>query len=330
VRHRSGAIGVYGANGHTGRFVVDELTRRDLPVVGIARDVSRLPDGMPVRQAGLDDPDALTRALEGCAVVINCAGPFLDTARPVIEAALRAGACYLDVTAEQGSARATLEEYDQRAREAGVAVIPAAGFYGGMADLLATVLIGQRVVQETTVAVALDHWWPTAGTRITGARNRLPRMVVENHQLVPMGQPPRNAIWTFDAPFGEQNMVELGFSEIVSIARHLRTRALHSWLNVDALADVRDESTPPPTAVDAQGRSAQKFMIDVVVEDAAGIRKAGASGQDIYAVSAPVVVEAAQRLLDPASRPQGTLTLGQAFDAREFLLALAPHVEARL
>jgi hypothetical protein len=329
MSHRSAAIAVYGANGHTGRFVVNELKRRDLPVVGIARDVSRFAAGIPVREAGLDDPDALTRALDGCAVVVHCAGPFLDTARPVIEAALRTGTCYLDITAEQGSAQTTLGAYDQRAREAGVAVIPAAGFYGGMADLLATVLIGQGVVQRTTVAVALDHWWPTSGTRLTGARNRLPRMVVEEHQLMPMRQPPRNATWTFDAPFGEQNMVELGFSEIVSIARHLRTRALHSWLSVGALADVRDESTPPPTAVDARGRSAQKFMIDVVVEDAAGIRKASARGQDIYAVSAPIVVEAAQRLLDPVSRPCGALTLGQAFDARGFLLALAPHVEAR-
>jgi short subunit dehydrogenase-like uncharacterized protein len=74
--------------------------------------------------------------LAGVAAVVNCAGPFLDTALPVVEAALRAEIPYLDVAAEQAAVQA-IRARDADARRAGVTVLPAAAFYGGLADLLA-------------------------------------------------------------------------------------------------------------------------------------------------------------------------------------------------
>ena len=44
---------------------------------------------------------------------------------------LRARASYLDVTAEQASAKESFDNYDQAARAAGVTIIPAAGFTAG-------------------------------------------------------------------------------------------------------------------------------------------------------------------------------------------------------
>ncbi|QDH69647.1 saccharopine dehydrogenase family protein [Marilutibacter alkalisoli] len=317
------AVAVYGANGHTGKFVVAELRRRGIPVIAVGRDPTRLPADVPARAAALDDPSALERAFAGCAVVINCAGPFLDTATPVVEAALRAGCSYLDVTAEQASAQATFEAHDRPAREAGVVVIPAAGFYGGLADLLASAVAGEAALEELTTAVALDRWWPTDGTRRTGERNRVPRVVVEDGRLVPMAQPGESRDWSFAASGETLPMAELPFSEVVTISRHLPVRRLRSYLNAAALGDVRDAGTPAPTAVDAQGRSAQRFEMEVVAVDAAGTRRASARGQDIYAVSAPIVAEAAARILDPSFKRSGAFTLGEAFDARDFLHALA-------
>lgn len=317
-------VAVYGASGHTGKFVVAELLRREMPVIAVGRDPSRLPADVPGRTAAIDDPVALERAFAGCAMVINCAGPFLDTAAPVLEAALRAGCSYLDVTAEQASAQATFETCDRAARDAGITVIPAAGFYGGLADLLASALVGDEPVDEITTAVALDHWWPTEGTRKTGERNRVPRVVVENGQLAPMAVPPGKKDWFFGAPHGAQPVVELPFSEIITLSRHLDARSIRSYLNVAALDDVRDAGTPNPTAIDAQGRSAQRFAMEVVAVGPAGPRRAMAQGQDIYAVSAPIVVEAAARMLAPSFQRRGALALGEAFDARDFLRALAP------
>ena len=98
---------VYGATGHTGRFVVDELLRHGLTPVLAGRRAERLAAVAPRHAAfdrrvvGVDDPDLLRRAVAGVGVVVNCAGPFLDTAVPLARAAVQVGAHYLDVTAEQ-------------------------------------------------------------------------------------------------------------------------------------------------------------------------------------------------------------------------------------
>ena len=319
-------VAVYGAGGHTARFVLAELRRRGLPAVAVGRRAASLPAGVPGRVATIDDPRSLDAAFGGCAVVINCAGPYLDTAQPVIEAALRAGAHYIDVTAEQASAMDTFERFDAPARAAGVAVIPAAGFYGGLADLLATALLGAGgAADELTVAIALDRWWPTAGTRITGERNTVARLVVADGRLVPLPLPAARSTWRFDEPHGEQAMVELPFSEVVTISRHLRVRGLRSHLTQASLDEIRDESTPPPAATDALGRSAQRFEMVVQARQGGAVRRASARGQDIYAFSAPLVVEAAARLMQPGVAAAGAISLGQAFDADDFLRALAPE-----
>ena len=317
-------IAVYGASGHTARFVLAELRRRGIPAVAVGRRAATLPDGLPQRAAAIDDPAALDAAFAGCAAVINCAGPFLDTALPVAEAAIRTGAHYIDVTAEQASAMTLFERLDAPARAAGVAVIPAAGFYGGLADLLATSLLGAHgEAREVTVAVALDRWWPTAGTRKTGERNTVPRLVVDGGRLVAMPLPAALSTWHFGDPHGEQAMIELPFSETITISRHLRVGSLRAHLTRSSLDEIRDAATPPPPAADALGRSAQRFEMVVRARQGETVCTASASGRDIYAVSAPLVVEAVARLARPGQARAGALALGEAFDAVDFLRSLA-------
>ncbi|MEP6503460.1 MAG: NAD(P)H-binding protein [Betaproteobacteria bacterium] len=319
-------IVVYGATGHTGQFVVREARRRGLSVVAVGRSAARLDETMPAtvprRIAELDDPASLERAFAGCAVVINCAGPFLDTAAPVTRAALRASCHYIDVTAEQASAQASFADFDAPARAAHRVVIPAAGFYGGLADLLASALASVGAIDEITVAIALDRWWPTAGTRKTGERNTVPRVVVANGRFAPLEPSAAVPDWAFSAPLGLQSMLELPFSEVITLAQHLQVGAIRSLLNRSALADIRDASTPAPTAADDSGRSAQRFELAVRLVQAGATRTASVRGQDIYAVTAPIVVEAAERLLAPSYREAGALSLAQAIDPVDVLRAL--------
>jgi len=171
-------IVVFGASGHTGRFVTSELERRGIKAVLAGRDaekMARMGDEHPafeIRVASVDDARSLDRALADASLVINCAGPFLDTAAPVIEAALRARIHYLDVTAEQQVALAAFERFSDAARKAGVLIMPSMAFYGGLGDLLATAAVADwTTADEIHLAVALDSWKPTRGTRLTGQRN---------------------------------------------------------------------------------------------------------------------------------------------------------------
>ncbi|MGO4670773.1 saccharopine dehydrogenase NADP-binding domain-containing protein [Bosea sp. 2RAB26] len=326
------AIAVYGAAGHTGRFVVRELLRRGFPAIAIGRDGEKLAEaGFPagVRQevAALADSAALARVLSGAAALINCAGPFLDTAEFLVPAALRARIPYLDVTAEQPSARATFERYSSAAEEAGVAVIPAMGFYGGLSDLLVTAAMGDWTgADEARVAIALDSWHPTEGTRVTGQRNTARRVTIAEGRLQHLPDPAPNAVWPFAEPFGAQEMVELPFTEAILIDSHLQLSDLHSYLNTAPLRDLRDGSTPAPVAADASGRSAQKFLVEVEIRRGDAVRRAAARGHDIYAITAPLVVEAVERLLKGAKARGGVFAPGAVFDARDFLAALAPDL----
>ncbi|EJC83824.1 hypothetical protein Rleg4DRAFT_6413 [Rhizobium leguminosarum bv. trifolii WSM2297] len=333
IRTPPASVAVLGVNGHTGRFVVAELLRRGLKPIAIGRSAERLAEagfaerGVECREAAIEDDAALDRALTGAAAVINCAGPFMDTADAVVRAALRAGIHYLDVTAEQPSVQATFERHEAAARKAGVAVIPAMGFYGGLADLLVAALMDEWQHADTVeIRIALDSWLPTKGTRVTGEKNTAKRLAVSGGQLGPVHQPPAEKVSVLPAPFGRQTFVELPFSEVPLIARHVRTKELHSFLSAIALRDVRDPSTPPPQAIDETGRSAQRFAVEVIVTQGNLRRRSLAQGQDIYAVTAPIICEAVQRILSGDIRDTGAKPPAAIFHAASFLDALGPNL----
>jgi short subunit dehydrogenase-like uncharacterized protein len=324
------AIAVYGATGHTGRFVVAELERRGILPVAVGRDEGKLAvvgfgQNVERRAASIAEPDSLDRAFSDVAAVINCAGPFLDTAESVAAAAMRRGIHYLDVTAEQASAQATFERFDQAARDGGVVVMPAMGFYGGLADLLVTATAADWAsISDVRIVVALDRWQPTLGTRITGHRNTARRLIVAEGELRPVPEPPAELVLELPEPFGRQDVVEVPLSEVVTITRHLRVGEMHSYINQLPLRDLLDPMTPPPR-IDESGRSPQIFLLEARVSHDDEVRHGIVRGRDIYAVTAPLVCEAAARILDGLVTQSGAVAPGQAFGARDFLEALSPH-----
>ncbi|MFF9195044.1 saccharopine dehydrogenase family protein [Streptomyces sp. NPDC014779] len=338
---------VYGAYGHTGRFVVAELRERGFAPVLAGRDERKLKelaaesgDGLPVRAAAVDEPEALDRALAGAAAVINCAGPFATTAAPLVEAALRAGIPYVDVAAEIEANADTFARFDEPARAAGTVVLPAMAFYGGLGDLLVTAAMGEWTeADEVRVAYGLDSWHPTAGTRAAGAASRERRggrrLVFTDGRLQHRDGTPPTREWGFPEPLGRRAVIdEFTMADVVTVPSHLAVREVRTLMTVEAAGDLATADTPPPVPdpADPAGRSAQRFLVDVRVRAGGQERRAVASGRDIYAVTAPLAVEAVARLLtDPESgRPTaGVHAAGALFDAPDFLHALAPHLTVR-
>jgi hypothetical protein len=323
---------VFGASGHTGRFVVAELDRRGMMGLLAGRDSKKLlavhktHPSFEVCVASVDDAVSLDEALRGAALVINCAGPFLDTAGPIMEAALRARIHYLDVTAEQTVALAAFEKFSEPARAAGVLIMPSVAFFGALGDLLATAAMRDwSSADEIQIAVALDSWKPTQGTRLTGQRNPVRRLIFSNNRLSVLAEPPPKQTWYFPPPFGKQDVITLPLAETVIISRHLSVPEIHAYMNLAPLADLHNPNTPGPTRADERGRSAQEFLIEVKVRRGIEERRAIAAGRDIYAVTAPIVVEAAERILAGDVRVTGSTTPGEIFDAETFLRALSPE-----
>ncbi|MEU6078230.1 saccharopine dehydrogenase NADP-binding domain-containing protein [Micromonospora sp. NPDC047074] len=333
-------VAVFGAYGHTGRFVVTELRDRGFVPLLLGRDAGRLQalaashPGREHRVASVDAPASLDGALKGASAVVNCAGPFASTAAPVIEAALRAGIPYVDVAAEIEANLDTFTHFTDRARAAGVAVVPAMAFFGGLGDLLVTMAMGDwTAADEAHVAYGLSSWHPTAGTVAAGAVSRERRdgrrvryTGGRLEYLAAEGGLP-SLEWDFPAPLGRRTVLgEFTMADVVTIPSHLSIPEVRTYMTADAARDLAGPDTPAPTAVDERGRSAQTFTVDVVVRSGAARRRVVARGQDIYAISAPLAVEAVQRILDGRTRTSGVASAGEIFDARDFLRALSAHI----
>ncbi|TXS54355.1 saccharopine dehydrogenase NADP-binding domain-containing protein [Streptomyces sp. t39] len=335
-------VAVFGAYGHTGRFVVAELQDRGFLPLLSGRDAVRLKEladtaGLPqesVRPASVDDPASLDRALAGAAAVVNSAGPFATTAAPLIEAALRAGIPYVDVAAEIEANLDTFAHFDERAREAGVVVVPAMAFFGGLGDLLATAAMGDWTsADEVHVAYGLSSWHPTAGTRSAGAVSRERRggrgVRYTGGRLEYGEAAAETREWAFPGE-GPRTLRELTMADVVTLPRHLDVPEVRTWMTAEAVGDLSAPGTPAPVAADERGRSAQTFTVDVVVRRGGHERRAVASGRDIYAVSAPLAVEAVARVLGGGAGAVGVRSAGELFDAPGFLGALSAHLDTDL
>ena len=132
---------IYGATGYTGRLIAGVARERGLrPLLG-GRNEAKLAAvseelGFDYRVAGLDSADELDAALIDVSVVLNAAGPFSRTWRPVVDACLKNRAHYLDISGEIPVIEG-LVRLDARARERGLMIMPGVGFDVVPSDCLA-------------------------------------------------------------------------------------------------------------------------------------------------------------------------------------------------
>jgi len=152
---------------------------RGLPLIVAGRDAEKVRTqaaelGVEGRAFSLDDPVALDRALVGVAAVLHCAGPYIHTWQPMVEACLRTGTHYLDITGEipvlEGIAARGAE-----ARAKGVMLLPAVGFDVLPSDCLALHL-KQRLPSATHLALAFHSRGP--GGSPPGSVNTLVETII--------------------------------------------------------------------------------------------------------------------------------------------------------
>ena len=198
----SGSLLVYGANGYTGRLIVDAALREGLrPVVaGRRREVVEplaAAWGLNSLCFSLDDAASAARLLEPYAAMLLAAGPFSKTSAPALDACLKSKTAYLDITGEVDVFEAVFAR-DADAKAAGVAVLPGTGFdvvpSDGLAKALAEALPGAE-----TLTLAFRGFKTSAGTMKTMLEG-IPKggLVREGGKLVRVP-----AAWkTMEAPLG--------------------------------------------------------------------------------------------------------------------------------
>src|SRR6188472_2125798 len=94
---KTGPIAVYGATGFTGGLIARELKDAGADLLIAGRDRGKLEGlseelgGVPFVAVSVNDAAGLRGMLEGCSVVVACAGPFTLYGEPIVEAAVETG-----------------------------------------------------------------------------------------------------------------------------------------------------------------------------------------------------------------------------------------------
>lgn len=164
----AGQVVVFGASGFTGRLVVAECVRRGLAPLLAGRSASALEalaaehGGLPTAHADATDPAGLQALLRSGDVLVTTVGPFARHGRTAVQAALAAGAHYVDSTGEAGFVREIFTEFDADARSAGVTLLTAAGY-----DFVPGHLAGELALRAAPAARRLD-----VGYFLTGGAGR--------------------------------------------------------------------------------------------------------------------------------------------------------------
>jgi short subunit dehydrogenase-like uncharacterized protein len=152
---------IYGANGYTGRLIAEEAKRRGMTpvlagrsavVVELARTL-----GFEARRFGLGSVEEASAGLREISVVLHCAGPFSATSRPMLEACLRTGTHYMDITGEVAVFESVFER-DSALKSAGVTAIPGVGF-----DVVPTDSLARLLKDRLPDASKLKLAWKSAG-----------------------------------------------------------------------------------------------------------------------------------------------------------------------
>jgi short subunit dehydrogenase-like uncharacterized protein len=159
VQRRMPDFMIYGANGYTGALIARAAVRRGMRPILAGRRAEQITAlaselGLQQRVFSLDAPAAIDDTVRGNALVLHCAGPFKQTARPMADACLRVGAHYLDITGEEDVFEA-LAARDAEAKAAGVALLPGVGFDVVPSDCLAAHL-KRRLPSATRLALGFQ------------------------------------------------------------------------------------------------------------------------------------------------------------------------------
>ncbi|GEO04375.1 membrane protein [Adhaeribacter aerolatus] len=149
---------LYGANGYTGKLIIQKALQQGLRPILAGRSESKIKPlaeayNLPFLVFSLDNISEVAGHLQNFSLVLNCAGPFSQTARPMVEACLLTKTHYLDITGEI-EVFETIKSYHWQAQEKGIVLMPGVGFDVVPTDCLA-VYLNEKLPDATHLELAI-------------------------------------------------------------------------------------------------------------------------------------------------------------------------------
>lgn len=299
---------IYGAAGYTGRMAAANAKAHglDLVLAGRAQAETRLAllaEELDVeyRQFASDDRTAVDATLGDIGVLLNCAGPFLHTAEPLMRACITGGTHYLDIAAEMDSYRLA-EAFDQEAQSAGVMLLPGCGGSVAMLGSLAG-HAARRVANPARLSIALHV---TGGFSRGSAVSASENVTTETLHRIDGALVGRSAeeVRAFDFANGPARSFPVTLPDLVTIWRATGIPNIETFVHVSEGAFPEGDLATMPDGPTSEQRDANRYhaAVEVTGKDGAMVRSL-LDTVNGYSFTAIAAAEAARRVVGGEARP---------------------------
>ncbi len=336
---------IYGAYGYTGSLIARAAAEQGMTPTLAGRDAARVRAlaeelVLPYRVFDLNETEALYTAVEATQLVLHCAGPFVHTAAPMVEACLRTGTDYLDITGE-------IDVFEQiaarraEAQSAGAMLLPGVGF-----DVVPTDCLAAHLHQQLPDAIQLELAIFAQGGISRGTATTAIEQLGEGGQIRRKGAlqrvPTGWKIRTVDFGRGPVEVITIPWGDIATayrstgipnITTYMRfpdwvQRVMHyggAWADRLPVGPARaflkrrvQQGAAGPTA--SEREQGESVVWGEVLNEAGERAAARLRGPETYTFTVEAALAAVKRALEGARRP-GFQTPSTAFGA-DFVLAI--------
>ena len=333
---------LFGATGYTGTLTAHALARRGTSFAIAGRDPARLErlaaetGGPETHVVAVGDVDTLVAALQDAGALITCVGPFKDLGTTAVVAALRAGKHYVDSSGEIDFIGGLIDEYDEKARSAGIVMAPAAGFDEVPSDLAVTLATEGLDRPDAVITYGLPSA-ASAGTvrTILGGSVRSRARFIEDGRPVTVEIGARTRWSPMPPPLGPKFGVSFPFAEGVLAPLHLDLNSLELYAPMGVLQArtikvglplARAALRVPPLRIglekvimrgrsgpDETKRARDKWMLLAEATSPAGWwRNIALSGSDPYGLTAETLAAIGTKLARDGHEGSGVMSPVQA------------------
>jgi short subunit dehydrogenase-like uncharacterized protein len=302
---------VYGANGYTGNLISQQAKQVGLSLVLAGRTESSLRQkaaalDAPYRVFELDDPSLIDSRLNGIKVLLNCAGPFMRTAEPLIDACIRNGVHYLDTSAELISYEIA-ERKDRQSKAANVILLPGCGGSGALLGCLAKRALD--IIGDPQLVDCMDLALHVSGPMSRGsagtAKEVLAAGLLRRHGGRLMSQEATcTAQFNFDDGRGPVDSFPVTLPDLITVYKFLGVLNLRTFAHASGTAFTSGDHSTLPAGPTKEERDANPYdaAVTVVTKDGSA-KRAVLHSINGYSFTSVASVEAARRIIQGQYRP---------------------------
>lgn len=299
---------IYGAAGYTGRMAAANARNAGVEIIIAGREQDKAKFialaaelGVEYRLFAVDDLPAAQAALDDIGVLLNCAGPFMRTAEPLMKACIASGVHYLDIAAELDSYQLA-EKLDDAATSAGVMLLPGSGGSVAMLGSLAAHAV-KRVAKPYSLSIAMHVAGGFSRGSVVSASENVTTGLLHRVDGELLSRSP-GAVRDFDFGNGPVTSFGVTLPDLITIWRATNIPNIETFVYLTDTAFPEGDLAAMPDGPTLDQREASRYhaAVDVTGEDGTVVHSV-LDTVNGYTFTTIAAAEAALRVLNGEARP---------------------------